>query len=51
MAEIVIQGVYLSHQQIPTSPETQELKGSPQILKRMEELKNTRLQKISKGTN
>jgi hypothetical protein len=39
----VILGVYLTHQQILTTPGAQELEGSPQILKRMK-WKNSRTQ-------
>jgi hypothetical protein len=43
----VILGVYLTHQQIPIAPETQELKDSSQILKRREG-KNSRTQDFKK---
>jgi hypothetical protein len=52
MAQEVVLGVYLTHQQIPTASGTQELKDSPQIPKRREgKSLRTRLQKFSKGTN
>jgi hypothetical protein len=41
----VILGVHLTHQQIPTTPETQELYGSSQDHKG----KSKRLQKIQQG--
>jgi hypothetical protein len=41
----VILRVYLTHQQIPTAPGTQELEGSPQNLKRREG-KNSRTQEF-----
>jgi hypothetical protein len=37
----VILGVYITHQQIPTTPRAQELDGSSQINKRRE-MKNSR---------
>jgi hypothetical protein len=47
----VIQRVYLLINQSPRAPISQVLKGSPQIHKRREVLKNTRLQRFSKRTN